>query len=51
MTLSQAREIALSLPEVTEETHFHRISFRVRGKVIAKQAREDKDPQVTGLRI
>jgi hypothetical protein len=32
---AQVRKIALSLPEVTEEPHFHRTSFRVRGKIFA----------------
>lgn len=35
MTLSEVRKIALALPEVTEEPHFQRTSFRVRGKIIA----------------
>lgn len=35
MKLSQVRRMALSLPEVTEEPHFQRTSFRVRGKIIA----------------
>ena len=35
MKLSAVRKVALSLPEVTEEPHFHRTSFRVRGKIIA----------------
>jgi hypothetical protein len=33
MNLAQIRKFALSLPEVKEEPHFHRISFRVRGKI------------------
>ncbi len=33
MTLSQIRKHALSLPGVTEEPHFERTSFRVRGKI------------------
>ena len=32
MTLTQARRIALALPEVEEAPHFERTSFRVRGK-------------------
>lgn len=35
MKLSQVRKLALSLPEVVEEPHFDRTSFRVRGKIIA----------------
>jgi hypothetical protein len=35
MNQTQVRALALSLPEVTEEPHFHRRSFRVRGKIIA----------------
>jgi hypothetical protein len=35
MTLVQVRAYALSLPEVTEEPHFDRTSFRVRGKILA----------------
>ena len=33
MNLSQIRKFALSLPDVKEEPHFHRTSFRVRGKI------------------
>jgi hypothetical protein len=33
MTLAQLRKYALSLPESTEEPHFDRTSFRVRGKI------------------
>lgn len=35
MNLSQVQKLALALPEVTEEPHFHRTSFRVRGKIFA----------------
>jgi hypothetical protein len=35
MTLAQIRAYALSLAEVTEEPHFDRTSFRVRGKIFA----------------
>jgi hypothetical protein len=33
--LEFARQVALSLPEVTEEPHFDMSSFRVRGKIFA----------------
>ena len=35
MTIDDARRFALSLPEVTEEPHFHLSSFRVKGKIFA----------------
>lgn len=35
LTLAQVRRLALALPEVTEEPHFDRTSFRVRGKIFA----------------
>ena len=35
MKLAQVRKLALKLPEVIEEPHFDRTSFRVRGKIIA----------------
>jgi hypothetical protein len=35
MKLAQVRRFALSLPETTEEPHFHFTSFRVRGKIFA----------------
>ena len=35
MMIAQARRFALSLPETTEEPHFHSSSFRVRGKIFA----------------
>ena len=35
MTLDHVRQFALSLPEATEEPHFHYTSFRVRGKIFA----------------
>lgn len=31
----QARRFALSLPEATEEPHFDKASFRVRGRIFA----------------
>ena len=35
MTLDQVRHLTLSLPETTEEPHFHYTSFRIRGKIFA----------------
>ena len=35
MTKGQARNLALSLPEATEQPHFHLWSFRVCGKIFA----------------
>jgi len=37
--LIDARRLAMSLPEVTEEPHFEYTSFRVRGKIFALAAR------------
>jgi hypothetical protein len=33
--IAEVRRFALSLPEATEEPHFHLSSFRVRGKIFA----------------
>jgi hypothetical protein len=33
--VAQVRRFALSLPEATEEPHFHFASFRVRGRIFA----------------
>ncbi|RYG63261.1 MmcQ/YjbR family DNA-binding protein, partial [bacterium] len=33
MNLAQVRKRAMALPEVTEEAHFDRTSFRVKGKI------------------
>ena len=41
MTLSEVRAHALSLPGVTEEAHFDRTSFRVRGKIFATARPQD----------
>jgi hypothetical protein len=35
MRLDAARRFALSLPETTEQPHFEKSSFRVRGKIFA----------------
>ena len=35
MKIAAVRRFALSLPEVTEEPHFHYSSFRVKGKIFA----------------
>jgi hypothetical protein len=35
MRLEQARRFALSLPEATEQPHFDKSSYRVRGKIFA----------------
>ena len=35
MRLETARKFALSLPETTEEPHFEKSSFRVKGKIMA----------------
>jgi hypothetical protein len=44
-TLRQARELALALPEATEEDHHGMASFRVRGKIFATV------PDSTHLRV
>ncbi len=38
MTLDEARSFALSLPETTEQPHFEKSSFRVRGRIFATAA-------------
>ncbi len=35
VTIEQARQLALSLPEVIEQPHFQRASFRVGKKIVA----------------
>jgi hypothetical protein len=35
MKIDAVRRFALSLPEVTEQPHFHYASFRVKGKIFA----------------
>ena len=42
MTLAAVRQLALALPEATEEPHFHRTSFRIRGKIFATAAPEEE---------
>ena len=41
VTREQARELALSLPEATEQDHHGRPSFRVGGKIFATQWDEE----------
>jgi hypothetical protein len=38
MNVREVRRLALSLPEATEEPHFHLSSFRVKGKIFATVA-------------
>lgn len=38
MNAKQVRRLALALPEVSEQPHFHLASFRVKGKVLATLA-------------
>ena len=38
MNVREERRLALSLPEATEEPHFHLSSFRVQGKIFATVA-------------
>jgi hypothetical protein len=40
--MTDVRRFALSLPDVTEEPHFHLSSFRVRGKIFATVPPEEK---------
>jgi hypothetical protein len=42
VTLDILREIALSLPEATEEPHFEKTSFRVKKKIFATYENSDK---------
>lgn len=35
VSVTQFRELALSFPETTEDTHFEKISFRVKKKIFA----------------
>lgn len=42
MTLTQVRKFALSLPDTTEEPHFNRTSFRVRGKIFVTARPDEK---------
>jgi hypothetical protein len=44
--LAEARRLAMSLPEVTEEPHFDMASFRVRGKIFVTVP-----PEVTRLHV
>lgn len=38
MNVKEVRRLALALPEVSEEPHFHLASFRVKGKIFATLA-------------
>ena len=38
MNVTEVRRLALALPEVSEEPHFHLASFRVKGKIFATLA-------------
>ena len=42
MRIDAVRRFALSLPEVTEEPHFHFSSFRIRGKIFATVPPDEK---------
>jgi hypothetical protein len=38
VNVKQVRRVAMALPEVTEQPHFHLSSFRVKGKIFATMA-------------
>jgi hypothetical protein len=38
VNVKEVRRVALALPEVAEEPHFHLTSFRVKGKIFATMA-------------
>lgn len=42
VTIDNLRKLALSFPETTEEAHFEKTSFRVRGKIFATYDAENK---------
>lgn len=42
VTADMFRKLALSLPEVTEEPHFEKISFRIRKKIFATYDAKNK---------
>ena len=46
MNIEAARRFALTLPETTEEPHFERTSFRVRGKIFATATRDGSSMNV-----
>lgn len=46
MKLAAVRKFAMSLPEVTEEPHFHLTSFRVRGKIFVTAPPEESHVNV-----
>ena len=41
VTVDTFRKLALSLPEVTEEPHFEKISFRIKKKIFATYDAKD----------
>lgn len=42
VTIDNLRKLALSFPETTEEAHFEKTSFRVKGKIFATYDDENK---------
>lgn len=50
VTIEQARQLALSLPEVEEKSHFHIPDFRVKNKIFAT-IHADKDYMMVSLSI
>ncbi|MGH2905774.1 MAG: MmcQ/YjbR family DNA-binding protein [Solirubrobacterales bacterium] len=42
ITPQQTREIALGLPETSEDPHFERTAFKVKGKIFATMAIKDE---------
>lgn len=46
MKQTHVQKLALALPEVTEEPHHHRTSFRVRGKIFATAVPEEDFPNI-----
>jgi hypothetical protein len=46
VNIEAVRRLALALPATTEEPHFERTSFRVRGKIFATAARDGSSMNV-----